>query len=112
MSLFSLSPLGRGRGPLRQQWEGEGEQLLQLRHLLPLILPRLAARAPPSPPRGGGKLNGEALDHRGTGAFLCRRPSALRALHKALGNLDAMVPALKTTSFGDAAPGMTLTTEG
>jgi hypothetical protein len=35
--LFFLAPWGRGRGPTRKCWEGEGEQVLQLNHLVPLI---------------------------------------------------------------------------
>src|SRR3990170_6025060 len=52
--LFFLAPWGRGRGPTRKCWEGEGEQVPQLKHLLPLILPSFAW-APPSPRWGEGK---------------------------------------------------------
>ena len=49
-----LFPWGRGRGPTRKCWEGEGEQVLQLNHLIPLILPSFAW-APPSLRWGEGK---------------------------------------------------------
>ena len=48
---ISLSPVERGRGPLREQWEGEGDQVIQLQDRFPLTPPSFAW-VPPSPRRG------------------------------------------------------------
>ena len=68
-----LAPWGRGRGPSCEAgWEGEGEQVSQLNHLIPLILPSFAW-APPSPRWGEEKefrLSVDPLevpDHKGIG---------------------------------------------
>jgi hypothetical protein len=34
-------PLGARAGPIAKQWEGEGDRVVQLNHLIPLIFPRL-----------------------------------------------------------------------
>ena len=51
--IFPLS-LGERAGPVAKQWEGEGDQVRQLNHLLPLTFPRVP-RGPLPLPDGARK---------------------------------------------------------
>jgi hypothetical protein len=53
---YSLSPRGRGRGPLRKQWEGDG---VARRCESPLTFPRLR-RGPLPLPQGERGIGGTA----------------------------------------------------